>query len=59
MEDFFVSANLLDIGFSGELVIGGYAIFPLYLTWRMVDFRRIYIYLHQATLYSIWSKNCK
>lgn len=29
MEDFFVSANLLDIGFSGELVIGGYAIFPL------------------------------
>ncbi len=29
MEDFFVSANLLDIGFSGELVIGGgYAIFP-------------------------------
>ncbi len=23
MEDFFVSANLLDIGFSGELVIGG------------------------------------
>mgnify|MGYP005751596229 CR=1 FL=1 len=30
MEDFFVSAYLLDIGFSGELVIGGggYAIFP-------------------------------
>lgn len=28
MEVFFVSANLLDIGFSGELMIGGYAIFP-------------------------------
>ena len=28
MEDFFVSAYRLDIGFSGELVIGGYAIFP-------------------------------
>ena len=25
----------------------------------MVEFRRIYIYLHQATIYSIWSKNCK
>lgn len=60
MEDFFVSANLLDIGFSGELVIGGGVChISLYLTWRMVDFRRIYIYLHQATLYSIWSKNCK
>ena len=28
MEDFFVSAYLLDIGFSGELVIEGDAIFP-------------------------------
>ena len=59
MEDFFVSANLLDIGFSGELVIGGVCHISLYLTWRMVDFRRIYIYLHQATIDSIWSKNCK
>ena len=59
MEDFFVSAYLLDIGFSGELVIEGGCPISLYLTWRMVEFRRIYIYLHQATIYSIWSKNCK
>ena len=30
MEDFFVSANLLDIGFSGELVIWGMPYFPLF-----------------------------
>ena len=31
MEDFLVSANLLDIGFSGELVIGGgMPYFPLF-----------------------------
>ncbi len=28
MEDFFVSAYRLDIGFSSELVIGSYALFP-------------------------------
>ena len=35
MEDFFVSAYLLDIGFSGELVIGGGGVchISLYLTW--------------------------
>ena len=33
MEDFFVSAYLLDIGFSGELVIEGGCPISLYLTW--------------------------
>ena len=51
MEDFFVSANLLDIGFSSELVIGSYALFPLFNVENGGFSENIYIFASSDNIF--------